>query len=117
LESLGVNLVTVQQGQAQVSRVRSELEVSMIPLVLGGIGGLDFFGGLAFDSVPGLPPVDVVFVPLLPVVLIIPIIWVIWRLAREWVDPYQRGLDDQVRQMVFLEGEFLGRFAAGAART
>jgi hypothetical protein len=115
--SFGVSLLGVQASQQAISRVRGELEISMIPLILGGIALFELLGEAVvytFLSAPtGPSTAQLVFLPVLPVVLVIPVIWVLWRVARQWVERYQRGLDDQVRQMISLEGEFLGRFASG----
>jgi hypothetical protein len=113
----GVSLLSVQENQKQISRVRGELEISMIPLILGGIALLEIAGSLVLAELigpvsQGLTPLEVAFFPLFPLVIIIPTIWALWRVARQWVDQYQRGLDGQVRQLISLEGEFLGRFAS-----
>ena len=114
---IGLSLVTVQEDQKEISRVRGELEVSMIPLVLGGITLIEYTVALTLVGwYPGFGGLSVVYLPVIPVVFIIPFIWLVWRAARRWVGRYQKGLDDQVREMVALEGEFLGRFASGPAR-
>jgi hypothetical protein len=116
---LGVSILTVQESQKQISRVRGELEISMIPIILGGITLFELVGDLVLQSLVSSSPqgpsaLEISFVPVLPIVLIIPIVWILWRTARHWVDEYQRGLDVQVHQMISLEGEFLGRFASGS---
>jgi hypothetical protein len=114
VEPVGLSLLTVQEDQKEISRVRGELEVSMVPLILGGIGLIEFVDALVIVTLyPGFGSLSVVYLPVIPLVIIVPLIWAIWRAARQWVGQYQKGLDDQVREMVSLEGEFLGRFASG----
>jgi len=116
-----VSLLTVQESQKQITRIRGELEVSMIPLILGGIGVFEVVGDLVLLPTVGpaaaaISPLAYFFLPYAPLVFVVPFIWYLWRVARQWVDRYQRGLDDQVRQLISLEGEFLGRFASDRGR-
>ena len=111
---LELSLVTVQADQKEISRVRGELEISMVPLILGGIVLVEYVDSLILLTwFPGFGGLSVVYLPVIPLVLIVPFIWFVWRAARQWVGRYQQGLDDRVREMVALEGEFLGRFASG----
>ena len=88
--------------------------MSMIPLVLGGLILIEYLDALILLTwFPGFGGLSVVYLPAIPFVIIVPFIWFVWRAARRWVAHYQQGLDDQVRDMVALEGEFLGRFASG----
>jgi len=115
---IGLSLQTVQESQKRISQVRSELEISMVPLVLGGSGIL-FFGGfllLAFALGANFANLTIWSFALafaVPLAILVAVIWVLWSLAKLWVAQYQEGLDEQVLQMISLEGEFFGRFASG----
>ena len=114
-----VSLGTVQESQKQISQIKGELEVSMLPLAFGGIAlfeivgavGVQLFAAGSVNRIGGGSNFLILVVPALVAIAAIPMVWAFWRLARQWVAVYQRGLDEQVRQMISLEGEFLGRFA------
>ena len=116
----GVSFRALQEDQKRISSVRGELEVSMIPLVLGGFGALEIPTALVLEYVLGsnLPSGGEFYLllfPLLPLLVVGLVVWLLWSLAKLWVAQYQTGLDDQVLRMISFEGEFFGRFAGPPA--
>lgn len=115
---IGPSLRTVQDSQKRISQVKSELEISMIPLALGLAQILLTGAFLVFEvwldfNLANAPVWWILLPPLGGLAVLAVVMWVLWGLAKLWIAQYQEGLDQQVLAMISLEGEFFGRFASG----
>lgn len=107
----------VRQSQELLTHMKSETEVSFIPLFLGVLSLTEFLGGsllsvlLANDSSIGPLGILLIYgvgVPFL--LLLIPL----YLSSRRWIRSYQSLLETQVGELSRLEGEFFTRFAGVA---
>ncbi len=102
----------VRSSQEQVTRMRSEVDVAFVPLILGLLTLGGYIGEVVLavlypTGVSGLANLTPLLVAVPIMLLLVPL----WFVCRRWINAYQSLLQAQVDQISRLEGEFFRRFA------
>jgi hypothetical protein len=102
----------VQESQRVISRAKSEIDFSILPLAFGILGLGEsvsvFWFPLLINYVEG--GFLVMLVLLIPVAFLT-LVWPFYRGGRRWIGKYQSLLDQQVRDLSRLESEFYWKFS------
>lgn len=101
----------VRQAQETLTRSRSEVEWSFVPLVLGMLGLFEFVLSAALVLVLSSWGALGVVLPLMLGFPFLLFLWPLYRVAGRWINRYQEQLTRQGKELSALENEFFWRFA------